>query len=196
MKRKYHSLISIKLCFFLLIVQSAPPLMFFNSKVVAQEQESSTCQKILDQAQRLYYEGHFTEAVNLVKSCLTDSKITKSERINAYKILSQVAMALDNFEQAKEIIRQMLKLDPEYQPTIEEEPPRFIELVETVRMESSTAAAKSTLEKQDSKIPGWFYYTVAGVAVATGTYFFMTNGDQSAKKKDKILDSPPDWPNR
>lgn len=188
-------IISIKILVFLLFFQTTYPVLNFDHHLLAQEQKDPNRQKILDQAQRLYYEGQFTEAVNLVRSCLTDEAISTAERIRAYKILSQVAMARDNDEQAREIIRQIIKLDPEYRPTIDEEPPRFVKMVEEVRQGDITPQAKSEVKEAKSGLPSWLYYTAAGAAVLTGTLIYIVNGENGSKK-NKPLDLPPDWPSR
>lgn len=188
-------MISIKILVLFFFSPIIYPMQNVHHQLLAQEKKETDRQKILDQAQSMYYEGQFTEAVNLVRSCLADEAISRDERIQAYKILSQVAMARDNDVQAREIIRQILKLDPQYKPTIEEEPPRFVKLVEEVRQGDITPQATPHVKKAGIGLPSWLYYTAAGAAVVTGSLIYIVNGENGSKK-NKPLDLPPDWPDR
>jgi len=183
--------VSFIFCF--IFVQIILPVFSSDLNLFAQNHDDSTCQKILDQAQQLYYEGKFTESVNLIKSCLTSEGITKDQRIQAYKILSQVALARGNEDQANEIIRQILKLDPDYLPTIEQEPPKFVELVATVRQQGKVIEKESGENNKIFGLSKWVFYPGAAVVAGVGAYFII-NGDDGKKNGDPELAQPPDWP--
>jgi len=159
-------------------------------ELFAQQSDTSDCQLILDKAQNLYYESKFDEAVNLVKSCITGRDLSKNERRQAYKILAQVALAREDEEQAKSTIRHLLKEDPDYKPTIEQDPPSYVQLVESVREEMPVQVQKTKMKAESKGISKWWYYT-AGAVVTGTTIMLLNNGDD--EKKDEPLPEPPVW---
>ncbi|MEJ2543456.1 MAG: hypothetical protein P8Y99_05265 [Calditrichaceae bacterium] len=152
--------------------------------------QQSDCSKVLEQAQNLYYESKFDESMNLVQSCMASESMTKEESRQAYKIMSQVELARGHQEKAKEYIHRLLQVDPDYQPTIEQETPTYVQLVETVRNEIASEPKKIVVKKESKGISKWWYYS-AGAVVAGTAIILWNNGD--GKKKDKPLDTPPPW---
>lgn len=185
----------LKFIFAFTVIPVFLPVLFHPTALSAQNQETDNYSKILDKAQELYYEGRFTESVNLVKSCLTDTGISPEQRVKAYKILSQVALARDNEAQAKEILRQILKINPEYNPTIEQEPPKFVQLVASVRGEIQKQTATAEPAKVEvSQSNHWRWYT-AGAAAAVGIgAAILLGGNDGGNEKDGALSKPPPWP--
>jgi hypothetical protein len=183
MKYKSTSVLNIILPIFLIITFIVP-----DKLLKAQQTE---CSKILDKAQNLYLEGKFDESVNLIQSCTASKQLTKAEKRQVYKIMSQIELARGDQDKAKENIRLLLQIDPDFQPTIEQETPTYVQLVESVRQEIITEK-NNVVVKQESRtrsISKWWYYS-AGVVVV-GTAYILFNGDD--KKKDKPLDTPPPW---
>ena len=165
------------------------PVSGLDSSLFGQE---SDCDKILEHAHNLYYEGRFDESVNLIQSCLASQDLNKNELRLAYKILSQVELARGDEKKAKENIRQILKVDPDFLPTIEQETPTYVKLVESVRQEMKTVPEKNNtaLKKEAGGISKWWYYSAG--AVVAGTTFMLLNKDEN-KKKSEPLPEPPDW---
>ena len=183
MKYNSTSVLKIILPFFLIIT-----FIGADKLLLAQQTE---CSRILDKAQNLYLEGKFDESVNLIQSCTASKQLTKAERQQAYKIMSQVELARGDQDKAKQNIRLLLQENPDFQPTIEQETPTYVQLVESVRQEIITEK-NNVVVKQESRtrsISKWWYYS-AGVVVA-GTAYILFNGDD--KKKDKPLKLPPPW---
>jgi tetratricopeptide (TPR) repeat protein len=191
---KLKKLLILKLLFIFTFVQIFLPAVS-HSSLYAQEKVQDNYGRILDKAQELYYEGRFTESFNLVKSCLTDSDISDEYKVKAYKILSQIMLARDEKNKAIEFIKQILKIDPGYNPTIEQEPPKFVELVNTVRseVESQPVEADSKpVEIKEQKSNHWPWYAAGAAVVGIGAYIILKNGDN----KDDPLKEPPAWPER
>jgi hypothetical protein len=164
--------------------------LLFLIPVVNIYAQQSDCSKVLEQAQNLYYESKFDESMNLVQSCMASESMTKEESRQAYKIMSQVELARGNQNKARENIRMLLKIDPGYQPTIEQETPTYVQLVETVRNEIASEPKKIVVKKESRSISKWWYYSAGAVVVGTA-YILLSNDD--GKKKDKPLDTPPPW---
>lgn len=165
------------------------PIYVVDGELFAQQSGESDCDKILNQAQNLYYEGRFDESVNLIKSCLTSKELTNNERQRAYKIFSQVELARGNKTEATKIISQILKMDSAYQPTIEQETPTYVQLVDSVRSEMTTVTKVEPIIVESKGISKWWYYS-AGAVVVGSTLLLLGDDD---KKKDKPLDTPPEW---
>ena len=165
-------------------------IALFLIPLVSVNAQQSDCSKVLDQAQNLYYEGKFDESMNLVQSCMASEKLTKEENRHAYKIMSQVELARGNQEKAKENIRLLLQVDPGYKPTIEQETPTYVQLVESIRSELVVEENKVVVKKESGGISKWWYYSAG--AVVAGTAIILLNNDDG-KKKDKPLATPPPW---
>ena len=163
------------------------PIIDENDVLYAQQ---SDCSKVLDQAQNLYYEGKFDESVNLIQSCMASEELTKDESRQAYKIMSQVEIARGDQDKAQENIRLLLQVDPNYQPTIEQETPTFVQMVESVRNEIALDENNVVVKQESRSISKWWYYS-AGAVVAGTAYLLLSN--DGGKKKDKPLDTPPEW---
>jgi len=180
---KYIASISINLIVWLVVLS---PVLNEHGILNAQQ---TNCSKILEQAQNLYYEGKFDESVNLIESCMASEALTEDERRQAYKIMSRVELARGDQEKAKENIRLLLQVDPDYQPTIEQETPTFVQLVESLRSEIDKSERKAVVQQESKSISKWWYYS-AGAVVAGSVYFLLNNGYD---KKDKPLKTPPPW---
>lgn len=154
--------------------------------------QQTECSKILNKAQNLYFEGKFDESVNLIQSCMASEELTKVERRQAYKIMSKVEFARGDQDKAKGNIRLLLQIDPDFKPTIEQETPTYVQLVESVRQEIITEKNNVVVKRESKGISKWWYYSAG--AVVAGTAYILFNGND--KKKDKPLDTPPPWDNK
>lgn len=176
-----------------LLAQLWTPVLNINGKLFAGQLDQSDCQKILDKARNLYYEGRFDESVNLVRSCIASEEITKDERRQAYKILAQIALARNDKDKARNAVRRLLQIDPDYKPTIEQETPSYVELVESVRAEMDSKVSheshKAEIKEDKKGISKWWYYS-AGAVVAGSAYFLLS---KDGNKKDEPLKEPPEW---
>jgi tetratricopeptide (TPR) repeat protein len=115
-------------------------LVFFWNQVFiplgelnAQTSDQSLCQTLLNEAQQEYYNGNFETAIEIIKRCLLEDNITENERFRAYKILAQTYIAKDYSDAAIQVVRKLLEMNPDYAPTIEQEPPQFVNLVAKIK---------------------------------------------------------------
>ena len=147
-----------------------------------------TCAELLSRAEQNYFEGRFDDTISLIKSCLTAGTHNQDELFRAYKILAQAYLAKNNSDAARTIITKMVEIDPNYNPTIEKEPPSFVELVNSVRQENlNTEMADQT---EDNKC---LWIGAAGVAtVGIITIIALSGGD--SEEESKPLPAPPQWP--
>ena len=186
MKIKY---LTLTLIVSFLLINFITSICDADGELFAQQSDESDCSIILKQAQNMYYEGRFDESVNLIKSCLTSKELTNDERRQAYKIFSQVELARDNKDEAIKIISQILKMDSTYQPTIEQETPTYVQLVDSVRSEMTTEIKVKPAIIENKGISKWWYYS-AGAVVVGSTLLLLGNDDE---KKNEPLKLPPNW---
>ena len=154
------------------------------SAIIAQD----TCAKNLDQAQTSYYEGKFDGAISLVKECIEQGGMDKTELARAYKILAQAYWAKNQLEAAGMIIGKLLDLQPEYNPSAADEPPKFIRLVEEIK-----AKRLSQLESNTEEDNKWLWIGAGSVAVI-GVITIIALTNKGGDDKPKPLSEPPAWP--
>jgi len=181
-------LILILLCFSILSLQvlNAVPLL-----IAPDDQD---CQEKLDQAEESYYNGDLDPAILLVRQCLEDPSISKDTRVRAYKILARCHLAQDKLDLAKKAISLILQLEPNYQPTLEEESPRFVDLVTEIRAEQAQLRAT----QESTGTTPWIWIGAGGVAavaviviVATGSGGEENNNTTNTRQP---LSPPPALP--
>ena len=147
-----------------------------------------TCAEILTRAEQNYFEGRFDDTISLVKSCLARGSLDQSGLVRAYKILAQAYLAKNHPEAAGKIVTTILEIDPNYNPTIETEPPPFVELVNSIRQEKLQAEMAD--QQEDNK---WLWIGAAGVAtVGIITIIVLSTGDNDDQPEP--LPAPPQWP--
>ena len=172
-----------------------PALLFLQINILLPETihaaDQINCGDRLDQAEENYYNGDFDKAVIMINKCLQDNTLSATERIRGYKLLAKIYLSRNEISKAKKNIHHILSLDPNYQPTIEEERPNYVELVNQARGEQEQMA----VNKADSGISSWVWIGAGGAAavaiiaiVASGS---SGNGNNS---QNQTLPNPPDFP--
>ena len=160
-------------------------LIYPASSVLAQD----NCTENLKMAEQNYYEGNFDVSIDLVKSCLASGNLAQTALLLAYKILAQTYLAKNNPETASKIIEKILEINPNYSPTIEQEPPPFVELVNQIKKDNF--AQQEAEETEDNK---WLWIGAGSVAVVgIITIIALSSGDDNGDEK-KPLAQPPAWP--
>ena len=148
---------------------------------------------LIGQARKSYFEGDFDQAIALIKTCLQETTPDSLGLQEAYKILAQAYLAKNFNNAAKEVVVKLLAVDPHYSPTIEQEPPPFVNLVEQVKQEQSKVQA--TESSGDSR---WFWIGAGGALVVGAATFiiFKNNGNISGNDQLKGPPNMPDKPNQ
>ncbi len=155
----------------------------------AQLTAQDICSQNLKLAEQNYFEGNFEQSIELVKTCLQTGNLKQSDKIWAYKILAQTYLAKNNPDAARTIVKKILEINPDYAPTIVENPPPYVELVNSVKddLPATTANAQS----DDSK---WLWIGAGGVAVVgIITIIALSNGN-GEDGEPKSLPTPPSFP--
>jgi tetratricopeptide (TPR) repeat protein len=144
---------------------------------------------LIAQAKKNYYEGSFDQAIALIKTCLQETKLEKGQLQEAYKILAQAYLAKNYTDAAREVVVKLLEVNPLYAPTIEEEPPPFVQLVNEVRQQKSPEAAAQP--ESDNK---WLWIGAGGALVIGAATFIIFNNNDDDKVVDNKLAGPPPMP--
>jgi outer membrane receptor for ferrienterochelin and colicins len=100
------------------------------------------------EAQKKYNNGNFQEVFSLLVPCLKEG-FSDTEKINAYKILSMTYLAIDSTEKATENIRQMLGMNPAYEPDLDlSVSVRFIAIVNQLKNAQERVVRVSSVSKK------------------------------------------------
>ena len=104
------------------------------------------CETALADAERHFNDGRLDEVMKILESCLAEG-LKNEDKSKAYRLLSLTYMAKDYLEQAKQSIRKLLELVPNWQPDPDQDPPPFTHLVEEVRKEMDEAQKAAAPQK-------------------------------------------------
>lgn len=153
-------------------------------------EQPSNCSEQLEEAEEMYYDGEFDKAIQMVNQCLAQSSLPKEEQVRSYTILARTYLAKEDTLLTKENIRIILKLAPDYQPTIEQETPRYVNLVAEVRKEQT----QSVVAESDSGIPSWLWIGAGSAAAVAIIAIVASGGSDENGNQDTSLPEPPDFP--
>jgi len=145
----------------------------------------------LNKAEDKYYDGDLDTALALVLECLRDSTISNYLSLRANKLLAHILLNKEESEAAKNALFKVLNLEPNYRPTIEEEAPRFVTLVEEARREFSEQ--KVAEKSAESGTSNWIWIGAGGAVVAAAVILLSGNGS-GTDQKSPALPQPPDLP--
>ena len=186
--RSTPKLIAVYLVIVLLYLQIFCSAFGIHSECYASDE--ITCGVHLNQAEEFYYDGEFDKAIELVNQCLQNKSLSKIEQKRSYTILARTYLAQNDTIQAKDNIKNILKLDPAYQPTIEQEKPNFIKLVAKIRKEKEQFAANT----RSSGLTSWLLIGAGGLAAAVFIAILTSQENGKKRAQDTSLPEPPDFP--
>jgi len=183
----FKKLIIFKLILLLLVLQFTTELIFIDFGLYAQNNQ--TCNENLKKADNAYFEGEFDDVLKLIKQCLSQSDISKEQRIQAYTILSRTMVAMDQMDKAKNYINKILEINPEYSPTIEQETPKYVSLVKSIREEKEKKIQKT----DESGISSWLWIGAGGVVATAAIIAIAVSGNDKKDSKKNSLPEPPEF---
>jgi hypothetical protein len=161
--------------------------MIYPASLLIAADDQLSCEKNLTQAEESYYNGEFDKTIAYVRECLNDPELSEELTIRAYTILARTYLAKNDSTMAKENVNKILEADPTYQPTIEQETPRYVNLVDDVRTER---AALQT----DSAISSWVWIGAGSAAAVAIIAIIASSGDDHGTTAAQPLPKPPDFP--
>ena len=116
-----------------------------GSRAMAQ----TACTQELTDAEQAYTFGRFDEAIRLLNQCLNKANVTEAERQRTYRLIGLSYIGKDLVQEARESVRRLLQLVPDYRPDPDQDPPPFVELVEDVRQEMRREARQAETPPAD-----------------------------------------------
>lgn len=87
----------------------------------------------LAEAQQRYDNGRFEEAIAIATRCLDGEAATEAERQRAYRLVGLSYIGQDLRDNAREAVRQLVMLVPNFEPDPVNDPPQFIQMVEEAK---------------------------------------------------------------
>jgi hypothetical protein len=152
--------------------------------------QPTTCADRLDEAEEFYYDGEFDRTINIVNQCLLQESLPKEEQVRSYTILARTYLAKEDTIKTKDNIQIILKLEPSYQPTIEQETPKYVNFVAEVIKEQDELAAAEV----GTGISSWLLIG-AGSAAAVAIIAIVASGSSDENgTQETSLPKPPDFP--
>ena len=156
-------------------------LLWLAALVPDRVQAQASCEQALPTATRYYNDARFEEAIGLLNRCLEQGAFSEAEQHHVYTLLSMLCFANREEAEARQAIRVLLSLKPDYQPDPIRDQPSYRALVEDVRsrMQPVQAAASmpevvaATGRPNRRGFRKWLY--AGGGAVLTGAAFLLIN---------------------
>jgi hypothetical protein len=161
-----------------------------NRSGVYASEKSTTCAERLDQAEELYYDGEFDKTIEIVNQCLLKESLPKNEQVRSYTILARTYLAIKDTNSSRDNIRIILKLEPSYRPTIEQETPAYVNLVTQVKNEEY----KTALAETSAGISSWLLIGAVSVAAIAIIAIVTSGGGDEKENPEPSLPKPPDFP--
>jgi len=149
--------------------------------------DQSSCSNHIKVAEESYYAGDFEKAVEFVNLCLREPAATDDHRVKAYTILTRISLAQDDLKSARQYIEIILKIDPKYEPTIEEETPKYVNLVAEIK------TALSDVNDDKGGINKWIFVGAGGVATTAIILLVAAKGGKKDNQEES-LPEPPTFP--
>lgn len=146
----------------------------FPAQSLAQEQ---TCEQLLTEANDLYSLGAFDETIQKLDQCLSLDNLSESQRKTAYRLkgLSFIGKGLE--ADARESIKHLIELVPNYEPDPVMDPPNFVQMITEVREEINTELNQAAPPLEVVEEP-------AVLETPTSTPATVTSNKSKRKKKN------------
>ena len=152
--------------------------------------DETSCSEKLDQAEEHYYEGEFEITIKIVNQCLQQQTLSNEDQIRSYKILARTYLAKDDTVLARNNIRIILKLNPAYQPTIEQETPKYVNFVAKVKNEQD----QLNISEAGTGISSWILIGAGSAAAVAIIAIVASGGSDDKETQETSLPKPPDFP--
>ena len=127
-------------------------LVFLSWSVLWSQTECG--QIVLEEGRKLYETGRVEAVISLIGPCL-ESGFSGDEQIQAYRLLALSYMARDDMVTSRSMIEEILRRDPFYTPNLLFDPPRYVQIVESMRKPviSLVTASKQVESLKESPVP-------------------------------------------
>jgi tetratricopeptide (TPR) repeat protein len=163
-------------------------------------QAQDMCKTELAEAEQKYQEGSLDEAIALVTRCLEKNGLAIAESERAHKLLGKAYYAKGLLDKARENLRKLLELIPNWKPDPETDAPAFCRLAEEVIKEveqQRQAQQQKQEQKQEPKHDGgkkWLWIGGGGAVAAGAIAVLLASKDET--RGNGRLPNPPTPPPR
>lgn len=169
----------------LLVLQISLPL---SSRVFAAQQDEQP--QPLKQAQKFYFKRQFDKTIELVHQYLKNDNPNDQGKFLAYILLAKTFIAKNEPDTAKELVRKILEIQPDYHPTLEQEKPSYVNLVNSVRSEYQPKVVATQTKKPFFQVNWMWVGSGAATAAVVGAVLLSKNSNE----KSEALPKPPPLP--
>lgn len=155
-------------CALLLVTLIAPAVVNPAAQVHAQ----TACTSELAEADDAYTFGRFDEAIDLLRRCVRHRGASSLEQQRAYRLLALSYIGKNDDRRARDNVRELLQINPDYRIDPDQDPPPFAEMVREISREQARQPADDTptAERKKSGVSKWVLLgggaVLAGVAAA------------------------------
>ncbi len=183
-------------CMVLCLFTLSLTLAVWVPEALAQQQN---CTEKLAQAEQLYMEVQPEEAIALLTECIETNEFTQEERQRAYRLLALSYISNEQFDEARDAVRDLLRFAPDYQVDPVQDPPVFVTLIEEIRP-PITPPVVAEQPKRKGGISKWLLIgggVVAGgvlAAVLAGGGGSNGNGNGNGPPPPPTIAAPPPLP--
>ena len=146
--------------------------MILHISVVPNAAAQDECANALVQANEDYENGLLDQAIDLLTGCFDKNGFITEDRMSAYKLLAKAYDAKGLSQQAEQALRNLLNLNPDWQPDPENDTPAFMEFAKKVitkvkgeQLKLPTIENKSARSDSSKSIKWWW---IGGGVVAAG----------------------------
>ncbi len=99
----------------------------------------AACESELAAAGEAYTFGRFDEAIDLLRRCVRKRDASSMEKQRAYRLLALSYIGKDDEGRARENVRELLLINPNYQTDPDQDPPPFVDMIREVKREMDRA---------------------------------------------------------
>lgn len=105
----------------------------YKSYAQKPKEEDNRCVLILEDAEEYYRQGKIELIPSKLSDCLEGSRLSTEGKISAYRLLTLTYLYYNSRDTAEYYMKEMLRLDPEYEINENVDPSEFIQLYNTFK---------------------------------------------------------------
>ncbi len=185
------------LLIWLVLALSGTPLP--GALTIRPAQAQQKCAAELAEAEKKYLEGRLDEAIASAARCLEKGNLALAESEQAHKLLGKAYYAKGLLDQARENLRKLLELIPNWRPDPETDAPAFRRLAEEViqEVEQERQIQQQKQEQRQEPKRGrskkWLWIGGGGAVAVGAAVFLLSNKNEAGNGR---LPNPPNLPPR
>ncbi len=167
------------------------------------------CAQEMAEAERIYRQGQYDEAEQMINRCLARTGLSKTDSVQAFLLLAKIHLSQTQRDQAEADLRTVLRLSPAWRPDPTSDTPSFRRFAEDVMKkieeERKQQAAKVPEQKQEpiqvkkprGKSKTWLWIGLGTVALGGGVAILAGGGNgggPTTTPTEERLPNPPGTP--